>query len=239
MNESWVRWPEASRLSWTAKTTPDSSRTSARDPRSIPNRGPPASETRRTENRSGGLCRLGLLCRSGLLPALGRRRGIGEQVAARQGDIPLPREPFDELARNHLFDRAGRALQLDAVIALQQREHFLARRAQQFRDLVNPDGCQMEIPLKPSLLLFRLGDRLWLLDQAGGIRINEEQRQPPVAGALSRGRQPGRFADSPRPRPPAAAQPVRRRSPGSWAAPPRARRRMHPPRKCRLRDSAR
>jgi hypothetical protein len=29
------------------------------------------------------------------------------------------------------------------VIALEQREHFLTRRPEQFRDLVNPNGCQI------------------------------------------------------------------------------------------------
>jgi hypothetical protein len=28
------------------------------------------------------------------------------------------------------------------VVALQQRRHFLARRAEQFRDLVDPNSCQ-------------------------------------------------------------------------------------------------
>jgi hypothetical protein len=32
------------------------------------------------------------------------------------------------------------------VIALEQGEHFLARRAQQLRDLVNPDRCQICLP---------------------------------------------------------------------------------------------
>jgi len=29
------------------------------------------------------------------------------------------------------------------VIALEQRQYFLARRAEQFRDLVNPNRCQI------------------------------------------------------------------------------------------------
>jgi hypothetical protein len=29
------------------------------------------------------------------------------------------------------------------VIALEQRQHFLARGAEQFRDLVNPNRCQI------------------------------------------------------------------------------------------------
>ena len=48
--------------------------------------------------------------------------------------------------RDDLFDRARRALHLDAVIALEQRGHFLARGAEQFRDLVNPDSGQTLIP---------------------------------------------------------------------------------------------
>jgi hypothetical protein len=53
---------------------------------------------------------------------------LGEHVAARQRDATLSRDALDERARDDLFDRTRRALQLDAVIALQQREHFLARR---------------------------------------------------------------------------------------------------------------
>jgi hypothetical protein len=34
------------------------------------------------------------------------------------------------LARDDLFDRAGRAFDFDAVIALEQRRHFLARGAE-------------------------------------------------------------------------------------------------------------
>ena len=75
------------------------------------------------------------------LLALGRRR-LGEDVAARQRDVALPREAVDELPRHDLFDRARRALHLDAVIALEQRRHFLARRPEQLRDLVNPNSCQ-------------------------------------------------------------------------------------------------
>jgi hypothetical protein len=46
------------------------------------------------------------------------------------------------LARNDLLERAGRALQLDAVILLEQLQHFLAGGVQQFSDFVDPDCCQ-------------------------------------------------------------------------------------------------
>src|SRR6185436_7448233 len=45
---------------------------------------------------------------------------------------------------------------LDAVIALEQRRHFLARGAEQFRDLEYPDSCQT---LALWLLFARLGGR--------------------------------------------------------------------------------
>ncbi len=72
-------------------------------------------------------------------------RSLGEHVAARQRDAALAREPLDELARHDLFNRAGRALQLDAVRALQQREHFLAARVEKLRDLVNTNCCQINL----------------------------------------------------------------------------------------------
>jgi hypothetical protein len=65
---------------------------------------------------------------------------LGKDVASRQRDAPLLREPIHELPRDDLFDRARRALDLDAVIALEQRRHFLAGRAEQFRDFINPDS---------------------------------------------------------------------------------------------------
>ena len=73
-----------------------------------------------------------------------RARRLGEHVAAWQGNVALPRETLDERACHDLFERARRALQLDPVIALQQREHFLARGSEQLRDLVNPDRCQID-----------------------------------------------------------------------------------------------
>jgi hypothetical protein len=68
---------------------------------------------------------------------------LSEHVAAGKRDAPLPRQTFDERARDNFLDRARGALQLDSVIALEQRQHFLARRAEQFRDLVNPNRCQI------------------------------------------------------------------------------------------------
>ena len=75
------------------------------------------------------------------LPSLRRRGRVGERRVRRHADAALARQALDELPRDDLFDRARRALHLDAVIALQQRDHFLARRVEQLRDLVNPDCC--------------------------------------------------------------------------------------------------
>jgi hypothetical protein len=68
---------------------------------------------------------------------------LSEHVAAGKRDASLPGQTFDERARDHFLDRARGALELDSVIALEQRQHFLARRAEQFRDLVNPNRCQI------------------------------------------------------------------------------------------------
>jgi hypothetical protein len=68
---------------------------------------------------------------------------LREHVAARQRDVALPGHPLDKRARDDFFDGARRALQLDAVIALQQRQHFLARCVEQLSDLVNPNRCQI------------------------------------------------------------------------------------------------
>jgi hypothetical protein len=76
-----------------------------------------------------------------LQPAARSRSGrVGERGVRRHLDVPLTRLLADELPRDDLFDRARRALHLDAVVALQQRDHFLARRVEQLRDFVNPDG---------------------------------------------------------------------------------------------------
>lgn len=79
-----------------------------------------------------------LLTGRGALPALGGRH-LSEDVAGRQLDVALLRQAIDELARDDLLDGARGALYLNAVIALEQRRHFLARRPEQLRDLVNPD----------------------------------------------------------------------------------------------------
>src|SRR5206468_8170018 len=79
-------------------------------------------------------------------------------VAARQRDVALFREALDELARDHFLDRARRAFDLDAVIALEQRRHLLARGAEEFRDLEDPNSCQTITPaacLPPALLRAR------------------------------------------------------------------------------------
>ena len=100
-------------------------------------------QSRRRQDRRRRLRRLGRPRPSShqappgfLTDAHGRLR---EDVALRQLDAALPREPIDELARDDLLERARRALQLDAVILLEQLQHFLAGRVQQFSDFVNPD----------------------------------------------------------------------------------------------------
>ena len=93
-------------------------------------------------DRFGGL--RGLFRRSALL-ALGHRR-LGKDVAGRQRDIALAGEPINELPRDDLFDCARRALDVDPVVALQQRGHFLARRPEQFCNFVNPDCGQVLFP---------------------------------------------------------------------------------------------
>ena len=101
-------------------------------------------EPRRRECRSsglGGLRFLRIRCR--LLGA-----GLGdwpfsEHVAAWERDAALAREALDELSRDDLFNRARRALQLDAVRAFQQRKYFLAARVEELRDLINTNGCQI------------------------------------------------------------------------------------------------
>ena len=106
-------------------------------------------QARRRQRRRNRLHRLGRLFRGRRLLALDGRR-LGEDVAARQLNVPLLRESIDELARDHFLDRARGALDLDAVIALEQRRHFLARGAEQFCDLVNPNSCQTSTSISCS-----------------------------------------------------------------------------------------
>jgi hypothetical protein len=110
-------------------------------------------ETRRTEDRSSRLGWFDLFRRRRLLRGggLGRNGVLGEHVAARKRDASLSRETLDERARDNFLDGARGALQLDSVIALEQRQHFLARRAEQFRDLVNPNRCQIASLVRPGL----------------------------------------------------------------------------------------
>jgi len=86
------------------------------------------------------LRRLGyLLGGRGALPALGGRH-LSEDVAGRQLDVALLRQAIDELAGDDLLDGARGALYLNAVIALEQRRHFLACGPEQFRDFINPNS---------------------------------------------------------------------------------------------------
>jgi hypothetical protein len=98
-------------------------------------------QTWRRQCRSGWLCRLGAFLggRGTLAFALDHRR-LGKDVSGRQRDVALLGETVDKLPRDDFLDGARGALHLDAVIALQQRGHFLARRVQQLRDLINPNS---------------------------------------------------------------------------------------------------
>src|SRR5262249_43148892 len=98
-------------------------------------------ETRRRQQGPrwfGGLG--GFLRRGRALLAFGDRC-LGEDVAARQRDVALAREPLDELPRGDLFNRAGCALGVDAE-TLAERRGFLAGSAEQFSDFVDPDCGQ-------------------------------------------------------------------------------------------------
>jgi hypothetical protein len=86
---------------------------------------------------------------SGRLPPLDHSGWrIRERGVRRHSDISLTGHAVDELPRHDFFDGAGRALHLDAVIALEQSDHFLARRVEQFRDFVDPNSghsvCKFE-----------------------------------------------------------------------------------------------
>jgi hypothetical protein len=69
------------------------------------------------------------LCERRLLASFGCRLP-GEYATGGEADLSLSRCSLDERTRNHLFERAGRAFQLNAVIALEQRQHFLTRHAE-------------------------------------------------------------------------------------------------------------
>ena len=103
-------------------------------------------EPRRTQHGRGRLGRLGrLLERRPLLRARsGRRSVLGEHVAAGQRDVALPGHTLDERARHDLFDRARRALELDAVLLLQESQHFLARGIEQLSDFVDANRGQSD-----------------------------------------------------------------------------------------------
>jgi hypothetical protein len=104
-------------------------------------------QPRRSKDGCRRLRRFRLLRRGGLLrTALRRCRRLGKHIAGRQRYATLPRDALDKRPCDDLFDGAGRALQLDAVIAFEQRQHFLAGGAEQLRDFVNPNCCQC-VPL--------------------------------------------------------------------------------------------
>ena len=99
-------------------------------------------ETRRWKGRGCRLRRFRRLLRgSPAFSSLDDRR-FRKDVARRQRNLALPREPIDKLPRNDLFDRARRALDLDAMVTLEQSRDFLARGVQQLRNLIYPDSGQ-------------------------------------------------------------------------------------------------
>ena len=83
-----------------------------------------------------------------LLRARLGRRALGEHVATRQRDAAVAREALDELARHDFLDCARGAFQLDAVSALQQREHFLAACVEKLGDSVNTNSGQIVLPYR-------------------------------------------------------------------------------------------
>ena len=106
-------------------------------------------QARRRQRRRSRLGRLGRGARPSCRRGLDLRRSSPPATACSEKmspfgsfDTALPREAFDELPRDDLFERARRALQLDAVDLLEQLQHFLAGGVQQFSDLVNPDCGQ-------------------------------------------------------------------------------------------------
>jgi hypothetical protein len=98
-------------------------------------------QARRRQDRRRRLDRLRLLCRRWSLLALDDRR-LGEHVRRRQRDVALLRQTLDELTGHDFLDRARGAFHLDAVIALEERGHLLARGPEKLSDLEDPNSCQ-------------------------------------------------------------------------------------------------
>ena len=87
------------------------------------------------------------------MPSLRRTAltACSEDVALGQRDAALLGEAIDELPRDDLFERARGALQLDAVVLLQQFQHFVAGGVEKLSDLVNPNGGQTWYPLPSAV----------------------------------------------------------------------------------------
>ena len=99
-------------------------------------------EPRWTEPRLGSFrIGLGLLRGAGLLIGCALWRGT-EEFPARKVDLTLSRHPLCELTRHNLFDRAGRALDLDAVLTLKELDHLWTGQPEDFRDFVDPYSGQ-------------------------------------------------------------------------------------------------
>jgi hypothetical protein len=96
-------------------------------------------EARRRQHGRRGFRRLGRFLGCGRWLLALDDRSLSEDIARRQLDVALLGQTIDELTGDDFFDRARGALHLDAMIALEKRRHFLARRPEQLRDLVNPD----------------------------------------------------------------------------------------------------
>jgi hypothetical protein len=95
--------------------------------------------------RQRGRRRSRRLLRFARLATTNGRWRVRKGRARRHTDIPLARKALDKLTRYDLFDRTRRALHFDAMVTLEQRDDFLARRAEQFCNLVDPNGRHLPL----------------------------------------------------------------------------------------------
>ena len=101
-------------------------------------------------SRGAGIGGAAGFCGSGALPPgflTPPREAVGVSANEAFDGTLIPRcraRRVDELPRDDFLDRARCALHLDAVIAFQQRDDFLARGVEQLRDFVDPNCCQIE-----------------------------------------------------------------------------------------------
>jgi hypothetical protein len=103
--------------------------------------GPECLDQARAEHGAGWLGRLWRL--RGLAAGLFGGRRVGEERTCWQRNLALAGLPLHELARHDLFDRARRALDVDAGLRLEQGHGLLTRKTEQLRDLVHSNSCQI------------------------------------------------------------------------------------------------